>query len=629
MDQATLARLKDQKLSRLRSQIVDVMDEHDITFNKNDFTVHSCTKPKYLGGANVQQILVLKVTIADMETTDKLSKARRAIGALLSGYGLDHIKVELLDEKRAFLLTLLPIHPSSNAVRVYDFSRNDIIGLLHSELAMSWVTVSLYRIHKPGVRVAAAVVVMVRPYTKSNWQSLKYQINNIIKRGYETLKMQSHARTPVEVEFIPGRSGALPDAADQDPAYESIGSAKDLIWELTPWPKMGDGLGIHGTTGGGTLGGFFKLKVHGAEIKGLLTNYHVTDPFVQKPDRHADEYGVSYNDAAYSTQLSFPIKDDVDVTLKQATKIKLEYETAIKNFRDQKDEDSAIGKSTRGLEKQISASQTIIDSKIRIENLCEVRPKVFGDVLISSGRALGPKQDVLDWAFVQCADRATWEGPSRIKDMNTLPLASRFVGSIARLDLGQSGSTTYNNLDPLAQIEGFSDMVKGKWYFKLGRTSDISTGICNGTEVHTNISHTRQCYDEQGRPKGIVFCKTSVDYMILNGVLREGAEESDKHGVPFHQDFCTGGDSGSLIIDTQGCCAGLLYGSLHGSTSDLNQWSTDYQRAGTVTTMSSVRHSIETKTTLVRRVTGRDREGKEIAQVTPSGPRGELCLAHL
>ena len=619
MDRATLARLQDPKSSKLRQQIIAVMDAHNITFERH-VQVDSCTKPAYPDGHLAQQILLLSVTIADNETTNKLSDARRAIGNLLSTYGLDHIRVELVDQKRAFRLSLLPIHPNTNPVRVYDHCREGILGLLHSEFATLWTTVSLYRVYRPSQKIVAAVVVTVRPYTEADWQSLKAQVINTLKRGYKELDVPPNDRAPIDVEFIPGGFSLLPDAEDpKDPPYVSIGAAKDLTGTLTQYPKMGDGLGIAGTRGGGTIGGFFKLTVGEAVHRGLLTNYHVTDPNFEKPDGHADAFGVSYKDSAFSSRMAYPIREDVEATLEAATEMKNDWETKLEKTKNDRHQLILWGKSTAGLDRTIAATQAIVDTNARIQNTCNTMPQEFGDVLISSGRALSAQQEILDWAFVRCAQRATWEGPSGIRDMNVLPLATQFKGSRARRNLGQLSRPLYGNVDPQMQIQGFSDMVKGQWYFKVGRTSEITTGICNGTEANTNISHIRQVYDEQGSPREAMFCKTSADYVVLNALLREDQVGFDSFEAAQQEDFSRKGDSGALVIDAEGFCAGVLFGGLSGYANDINKWSANYKDAGLVTTMSSVRHSIESKTMLVRQENG---------QVARTGLRGHLSLGH-
>lgn len=148
---------------------------------------------------------------------------------------------------------------------------------------------------------------------------------------------------------------------------------------------------------------------------------------------------------------------------------------------------------------------------------------------------------------------------------------------------------------------GFSNMVKGDSYFKTGRTTDITVGICNGTEVHTNLSYTRQINDEHGRHRSIIVRKSAMDYMVIGNRLKQGVTWRDcfeSHpelgGVRPQWSFCPSGDDGALLIDGKGCCAGILHRSVQGYATPLSG-NDDYVRAGLVTTMGTIRKSIASK----------------------------------
>lgn len=213
-------------------------------------------------------------------------------------------------------------------------------------------------------------------------------------------------------------------------------------------------------------------------------------------------------------------------------------------------------------------------------------------------------------------EKKLWQ---KIEKMNALPVEAEFKGPTALIDLGQP-EVKYGNQNANQRMRGFSDIVKGGWYFKVGRTSEITTGICNGTEATVKIEEERQDYDQHGQPTRYVHHDTSDNLIILNSPL---------NGDGRQWEFCRGGDSGSLIIDTYGNCAGIMFGNITGFATKENSWRQDYVMAGQVTTMSAVLDSIRTKAALRRRVVGINQEGREIAELQPGGPDGVLTLGHL
>ena len=136
------------------------------------------------------------------------------------------------------------------------------------------------------------------------------------------------------------------------------------------------------------------------------------------------------------------------------------------------------------------------------------------------------------------------------------------------------------------QSEHFSRVKPGRWYFKVGRTTELTSGICNGVEawVKPSNQHTlfdakgavkeirrsgriletdqdgRLVYDENGKPKEKAGGKAyyySSEWVIINGSI-------DPESFRTQQEFCAPGDSGSLIIDEAGGVAGILWGELTG-----------------------------------------------------------------
>ncbi len=161
------------------------------------------------------------------------------------------------------------------------------------------------------------------------------------------------------------------------------------------------------------------------------------------------------------------------------------------------------------------------------------------------------------------------------------------------------------------EIKGFSEITKGHWYCKVGHTTDITTGICHGTEVYCNIIDVgqRTSYDEETLQPTLQKATYTEELVILNSKCGQS--------VYIQEDFCQPGDSGAWIIDTDQCIAGVLFGSITGQCGPANlalPRTGFYINAGMITSMPQVLKSIALWTT-PRFMNGR-----------PTGPPGYLEL---
>ncbi len=101
----------------------------------------------------------------------------------------------------------------------------------------------------------------------------------------------------------------------------------------------------------------------------------------------------------------------------------------------------------------------------------------------------------------------------------------------------------------------------------------------------------------------------TVELVMMNRVTGQAVGEQG--------DFCQLGDSGSWLIDADGCVAGLLFGSITGFCGPPNKDQPRtgfYVNAGLVTSMAEVQKSIAAW------ATPRDSNG------VPTGPPGILSL---
>ena len=602
MDSGTRARLN--SFPQLKSEIVNVLKRNGVT-EDSKFQVESCTKPGYPGGEKSQLILRVPLNVEDKVPTNKWSDARRELEALLSKKGFDNILVELLDEARAYQVDFLPVHFSNFAVRAFESCRADLLKLLEGHLTLTWVSMTVFHLLRPSGEASPAVVVLVQPNTIHDWQDLKLRFGRLLDAAASKLKVAPHLRSKVDVEFIPGEVNDSPKKKVLNEPGQREGFSKAST--LTTYPKMGDSIGWKDKDWCGTLGGFFQLRVKEKIHRGFLTSYHVVADS-EDVDLEADRFGTSYGDSAYSSQVWFAGRPDARQTLKEIQGLVKALTERIRSNKKLREEKRKYGMMADSLDTAIGNDEEILARWKDKENVCKHMPRPLGKVLISSGRAMGPSKETLDWAFVEI-DGKCWDS---IQNMNALPTEDKFCSLIARraFEIGVDG-LNYANTDPDKPIAGFGAMVKNQWYFKTGRTSNLTSGMCNGTKMDVNLAGVRTCYDSKGHPQKTVYTEYTTDWVIVNGDIDRFRKQME---------FSMSGDSGSLIIDVDGNCAGLLFGSIHGHVGN-----TSYIHTGLVTDISSVMRSIKTKTRIIRRVQ-KGQDGKEVVTYVQGGPESRLEL---
>ena len=608
-DEVTKARIS--SLPGLKGEIIHVLKRNGLQ-NISDFHIKSCTKPDFPGGDKPQLILCVSLDVDDKAPTNKWSDARKELGNLLSNNGFDNVLVELLDEDRAFQLSLLPINPTHSTVRAYERCRSDLLKLLETRITLDWVSMSAFRISRPSREEDSAVVILVKPDAVHDWEEIKLQFEKLLNAALRTVEHTPHKRIPIHVEFIPGGVSFLHKSTDKTER-----SGKDFSSSLTAYPKLGGSIGWRDKDGAGTLGGFFKIRVNDRTHRGLLTNYHVVAKSAEA-DPDADIFGTSYNDNAYSTSMWFPGRLDARETLKYIRKFQEYLTNRIRTQTKDRKERRLFG-PTEAQDAAIRNNEVRLAGWKAKEKICQRMPLPLGNVLLSSGRALGPSSEILDWAFVEITDNENWQS---IKNMNALPVANQFCSVTAQLPSAYGAeSLIYENEDPQMPIQGFGALVKGQWYFKVGRSTGITSGICNGVEQEINLSAVRTRYDGRGRPVGTVHVAHSREFVIINAPLTRPTTQKE---------MCMPGDSGSLVIDVDGNCAGILFGMTHGKVGQFSCEDSDaisYAHAGLVTDIRSVRASIKHKTRIIRHVV-KSKDGKETQQFGQGGPEAKLLLGH-
>ncbi|MCJ1463688.1 hypothetical protein MMC07_002297 [Pseudocyphellaria aurata] len=568
------------------------------------------SKPDYPGGVVLINTLRVLVDVDDHVSTINWSKARRALSKMLYDRGFDSIVVEILDPARTTALRLFPISPDHPVISVYESFRGRLIEQVTRSLGKSWTTLCLFSVHRPAQEPGFAVVISIQPRTACDWPVLRSKLENIIRLEFEAKKI-AQPPTSIDIEFAPGNWSML------EPDQKKPGIS--FVDYLSQHPKLGTSIGVKGEQGGGSLGGFFKLKCGSHWDHGFLTNYHVVKPPDSSPQsvkEAADLYGTQYRQGLEND----PTKTSVDFfAVKDVEASRDKCDSIISDCREELDTyaTAALRREEVGLEPRPGLEHQIVTvkekekrAKLHEEKLLRL-PIKLGNVLVSSGRAWSVHKRILDWAFVAMDDnsvnRDIWK--SLVKNQRPHQGARGMYKHLPE-DYDIRGRN-YDVGDPPADIAGFSSLQMGEWYFKVGRTTGITTGICHGTKIILNMSGTKDVtgvrtrYDKSGKFLGPDESVNFIEeYQIINAMK----------GTHSAEDFCQTGDSGALIINNLGEVAGLLFANYTSQMGPLNQRRGWYHGAGIATTMPDVLESIAMRTT------PRDSAGNQI------GPPGQLLL---
>lgn len=571
----------------LRETITSTLSKHNIEPQMITFDKQS--KPGYPTGGEIAVTVVrVSIDVRDNSPTDAWSAARRDIKALLIERGFADVEIELIDPQRFYLPSLFPVSPRDPLVTAYEAKRSEILAIVEDALQDAWTSISLFRVGRTSQSTQHAIVIMVRPLTEHDWLILRWRIESV-------MNTQGVSQAKLAVEFMPGYWGDLPPSRLPRPEEEETGG-KSLLSNFSSEPIIGTSIGVLGEGGGGTLGGFFQLNCQGRKHTGFLTNSHVVQPASSAPEAIQKEYNyygcqylASRDDPARAQVRYFAAKDV------RATKIAVEKRLRIvaaniatleRELRDRR----ALGRSVNNLPQEKEQFEADVGNFEKMKTVLDIMPRNIGQVLCASGRAITESNRVLDWAFVEIP--ANIQSCFDVRRGNLLPQANA-PGLYGNDPEEYNCSQVYSPLQPESFIQGFSKIEKGRWYFKIGRTTGITTGVCNGTQTTFRL---------QGEPVHVLHSKAGMverTVKLNKDTVNEHVILNAKHGhrsVLQQQTFCRSGDSGSLLIDARGYVAGLVFGSLTGLCGPLED-ENQYVEAGLATDIRDVLASIAAKTT--------------------------------
>ncbi|OJJ79259.1 uncharacterized protein ASPGLDRAFT_137340 [Aspergillus glaucus CBS 516.65] len=485
---------------------------------------------------------VLRIVYRDIRLPRPMGPAKDELLDLLRRSGIANVEVEILDIEKTFRPSLFAISATAPEVREYESSKAKMIEVLENTLRGAWKTMCMYQFGQNKRKSSPTVVITVDPRARCNWHKLMLELR-------EVQPMVSH----LPVEFLPGGLGDLAGNSQFD-SMQDYGIA-----------QVGESITVAGEQGGGTLGLFAHLTYGETTYWGFLTNFHVVRPaksaeadVINRANRHGSSLHI--DDGTRCQVVRFAPKDITETVLdgqQRAEELKAElrglhqrkYYLELKNTPIPRD----INTSTTEYEKLLARYE-------RRLGVAATMPTGIGRVLLSSGATMWNNR-VGDWAFVQMFENITYQPFT----FPTIPSPQK-----------PSRGLNYQEGMPLA---GFGEMKANEWYFKVGKSTGLTSGVCNGVQVSCRWNAGDSVRHDMSGNQLIVEPKVTEEFVILSEV-----------GDHVQTDFCKPGDSGSVLINRWGRVCGLLYGSTYTYAGiDLNVY------AGLAMTMPDVKETIKLK----------------------------------
>ena len=519
------------------------------------FFTRRVSKPGYPGGdfPAAKLIVIIDQPIIDRA---KWSHARDQLLNVFAAESYHEIGIEMYDENRAFLPSIFPLAPNSEAIYRYEDVRRQLVECVSEELGTRWKAMSVFDFGLSETSARPTVVVMVEPRTSLNWKGVGSRLNSILED------------TNIHVEFIPGSLSMM--------AGKPIQKAN-----LQRYPTMGSSIGELGEDGAGSLGGFVSLDLGHSLYRGFLTNHHVVCPLEPPPlAAFLNQYGYRDITTDPKTAIQYPAKSDLTATIEDHEKKCSDEQQQIMQIEESLERFTMQEKTPpQRLSNLHQAYKAMKEKADKITEVTDTLPFIIGDVRFSSGQSLGENKTIMDWAFVQIPSSTMWTPQNKLVGRENPVIAeSRYLYPLANL--------TYPfEDDPPSYANGWGTIQKGEWYYKKGRTTGVTAGICHGTEVEVGRAGQVR-WDENGR-ECVLEAGSTQELIIMSKrkTLTEGSTDS----------FSLPGDSGSFLVDCEGRVAGLLYGEFTGYVGPAGNQRL-YINSGLVMSMDEVVKSVEKKT---------------------------------
>ncbi|KAJ5955497.1 hypothetical protein N7501_009776 [Penicillium viridicatum] len=499
----------------LRPEIDAILSQHRIPTE----SFHHTLKARVTGS----YFFLLRVTVSgDGSTFIRLGPIKDSLVKLLHKNSLTNVHVEVLNGDHFSPPHLYPIASTSAVVSAFHTLKHSIVETMSSAVGENWQMICPFNVGGPDIRsTRPGIVIFVQPLLMANWYEIRARII-----GQLSLKVSALL---VDVEFLPGTLNLL----KHDPSI----SFRDRFNDRD-WVAMGDSIGISGDQNAGTLGGFVELRYDDRAHFGFLTNYHVVRPIAHTPFRdEVDRTGISANfppDDQNATIIESIAQMDRDRTLANIQHHRESLASQKARIEETIELRLLAGEEPREASRQRLQDLDVADaSLIQTQNVVKSMPYVLGKVRFASGLLVHDKR-FLDWAFVEL----TTEAQQRYFRPNIVPDIPRKQGPTSN-NLLSGGSVTFLPR-PNSSITQFGELQTDEYYFKKGRTTDVTGGICNGAKSVCQWKGRR--YDIDGAE--ISMATHITEEYVITGV--DG-------------DFLEDGDSGSFVISADRDVAGMLF----------------------------------------------------------------------
>ena len=584
----------------LRSSLYNFLERHQVTVKRMSFQILS--KPGYPRGGS-KPTPTLQIASEHLGTAGRRqwSPAKRGCQAILEERNIQ-AEVEIIDLNRAFIPTILPIHPQDPHIAAYESFRQRLISYVMSKLGNQWCSLCIYAVeHNHNAGRTYQIVLMVPPFTVYDWALMTRRIYKDFIDPLPSLTRD------IGVTIIPGVTSTML-ADNDDSERDDSANGMSFFDELTALPYMGASIGVRGERGGGTLGGYVNLKQGNQIQRCILTSAHVVQPASTTSKAHIDSYfksGVNIpkllndnmQDPRRSIVHTMAIKDinatraDAQSTiasvhrtrgeqqslenelysrLKQQEEVKPESEESdladlfqhtlklspvevgsLVKAEEDKMQQEMKGRDTTSIDRNISIFREQSDHANSILSMCNSMPRTIGKVYYASGAGLSAAEQILDFALIAPYPKDN-ELLNHAATDNHLPLRPAFHGQEPGDFEGLSGKYAY----PVKPHE-IGSIVKGEWYYKKGRTTGITVGTCHGTEAYVRMTGHRTKYLANGTKDSFKVYPYSSELMIITPKSRK-AEEAQSRA------FSQPGDSGAMVIGRNGRVDGLNFGFVCG-----------------------------------------------------------------
>ncbi|KAL3481093.1 hypothetical protein BJX99DRAFT_254072 [Aspergillus californicus] len=506
------------------------------------FEVGNISKPEYPLGNRPQTTLRLSFLHVS-SVPSRLGPTKESIARILHQNGIAGVEVEIVFFDKCFRPSLFSIMSTDPAVRVYDAARRDILALVKTRLGREWSILTLFRMGLNKPKSTPTIVIFVNPFTAQDWADLALHIRLLLPHN-------DPAALNIEVEFIPGRLTAHTpsDASNASPA-NGVSFADRMRPDGVP--TMGASITVPPERGGGLLGPFVTLDLAGKRYRGALSCYHVVRPpcvaSAEKVDT-ANRYGsspVSPHPTEYD--IDFYAPRDTEATVRDLSgRIRVDKEDLKSAQAEKEEREVLLARIPRRVSDKI---QQLTKSIPKYETKLEVATKMpmkLGRTLASSGLTMADSR-IMDWAFIELDPKAF--GKSAAYPRNTMP---QIPGIYVPYNPANDQILTKLRNEG-AILDEFGPLEKDQWYCKTGRTTELTSGICNGITTYCNWpAASRDRFSKDGKDRVRIEDGVTEEWVITT---EEVGRDGKTQGT-----FIETGDSGSGIIDREGRICGLAYG---------------------------------------------------------------------